>query len=368
MKQMIPLAKPYFGEEEVSDVRNTLESGWVAEGPKVNQFERDFANYCDAKYGVALNSCSSALQISLLAYGIGPGDVVLIPDFTYAATGNVVLNVGAKPRIIDIELETFSIDVEKLEKNIDEKVKAIIPVHPLGYPLNMGKIKKIANKGGIKIIEDAALGIGSMIEGKKTGSFGNITCFSLQGRKIITTGEGGMIVLNDKNLLEDLNALKSQGDYIKDKSINRHVFKKQGFSYRLSDIQAGIGCIQLKRIEDFINKRISLAKYYNDRFKDSEVDVIYPDPPKSVRFNYQTYAITVKEKRDVVISELKKKGIGSTIGTYSLSVQPLFKSKDNPNGKYAYNHTLAIPMYYELTQNQIDYVVKTLKNIINENK
>jgi dTDP-4-amino-4,6-dideoxygalactose transaminase len=375
MKQIIPLAKPYFEEEEVSDVRDTLKSGWVAEGPKVNQFEKDFANYCNAKYGIAVNSCTSALQISLLAYGIGPGDVVLIPDFTYTATGNVVLNVGATPRIIDIELKTFSIDIGTLEKSIDETVKAIIPVHPLGYPLNMEKINKIANKWDIKIIEDAALGIGSMIEGKKTGSFNNVTCFSLQGRKIITTGEGGMIVLNNEDLLEDLKALKSQGDYfvksVKDKSINRHIFKRQGFSYRLSDIQAGIGCIQLKRIEEFINKRISLAKYYNDRFEDIGVDIIYPDPPKSVRYNYQTYAIMVKEKRDLIINELKKNYIESTIGTYSLSTQPLFKLRahahDNHNGKYAYNHTLALPMYYELTQAQIDYIVKKLKKIIIEN-
>lgn len=360
----IPLGKPFFGNEEVEAVRNTLESGWVAQGPRTEQFEKKLSTYCDAKFGIAVNSCTSALHLSLLVSGIAEGDRILVPDFTFLATGNVILHVGAEPKLIDIDLDSFCLDVDSIEENIDERVKLIFPVHAFGYPADIPELNKIAGKHDIRVIEDAALAIGSMINCCKIGSFRNLTCFSLQGRKIMTTGEGGMIVLDDEGTATDLRALRSQGMYKNTKRGNGSlpIFKKLGFSYRLSDIQASIGLEQLKRIENFIERRNYLAKYYKDSIEDKRLNVVVPNPPKNIRHNYQSYVVLVKRNRNKIITNLKNDGVESTIGTYSLSSQPLFKryKKECPNSIYAFTHSIALPMYHELKEADIDYIIKSL--------
>jgi dTDP-4-amino-4,6-dideoxygalactose transaminase len=369
MTRNIPLGKPFFGEEEVASVRQTLESGWVAQGPKVKQFEESLSEYCGAKYGIAVNSCTSALHMSLLALGITEGDKVIVPDFTFLATGNVILHVGAEPVFVDINLDSFCMDVGGIEENVDEHVKLIFPVHAFGYPSDMPVINRLAKKHGVQVVEDAALAIGSQINGCKVGSFDNISCFSLQGRKIITTGEGGIIVLNDEQVASDLRALRSQGMYQSKgkRAVNLPDFKKLGFSYRMSDIHASIGIEQMKRIENFIDRRNKLAAYYRDEIEDKNLNLTIPNPPSNIRHNYQSYVILVKKNRDKIISELKRFGIESTIGTYSLSSQPLFKRyrKKCPNSSYAFSHTIALPMYHELNESNIDYIVNKLKACLN---
>jgi dTDP-4-amino-4,6-dideoxygalactose transaminase len=361
----IPLGKPFFGEEEVSALRKTLESGWVAQGPKVKQFEEEISTYCEANYGIAVNSCTSALHISLLAYGIKEGDKVIVPDFTFLATGNVILYVGAEPVLVDIDLDSFCVNVDSIEEMMDESVKAIIPVHAFGYPADIPKINKIANKNKVKVIEDAALAIGSEINGNRIGSFNNVTCFSLQGRKIITTGEGGVIVLKNKEIATDLRALRSQGVYEnkRRRKFNLPLYKKLGFSYRMSDIQACIGLEQLNKIEQFIERRNYLSKCYKDSIEDNRMDVSIPNPPSNVRHNYQSYVILVKN-RNKIINNLKNNGVESTIGTYALSSQPLFEKykKKCPNSLYAFKHSLALPMYHELSETDVEYIVKSLKH------
>jgi dTDP-4-amino-4,6-dideoxygalactose transaminase len=366
----IPLAKPYFTEEEVDEVREVLRSGWVAQGPKVKAFEEIIASYSSARHGIAVNSCTSALHLSLLAHDVSEGDKVIIPDFTFTATGNVVLHVGAEPIIVDIDLSTFCIDLEGIEKAIEKDVKAILPVHAFGYPANIRKINQIAKRHGLIVIEDAALALGSEFEGKKIGSFGNTACFSLQGRKVITTGEGGIALTSDDRVAETLRALRSQGaspgDNVSGK-VNLPIFKIMGFSYRLSDIQAVIGLVQMKRIEDFIKRRIYLAEYYDDLFEDTNLNIQTPMVIEGNRHNYQTYVVMLEGNRDEMILHLKEKGIESTIGTYSLSTQPIFqKNKTFPNSYYAFKHSLALPMYHELTEEDIQYIVKNIKNIIND--
>lgn len=362
----IPLAKPFFSEKEVEAVRRTLQTGWVAQGPQVKSLEERISNYCGVKYGIAVNSCTSGLHLALLVHGIGEGDKVLVPDFTFTATGNVVLHVGAIPKLVDIELDTFCINVEKIIEKIDGSVKAIIPVHAFGYPAKIKEINKIAKEHNIVVIEDAALALGSELDGKKIGSYGNIACFSLQGRKVITTGEGGIILVNDEELSDYLRALRSQGAFL-EKNSKIPIFRKVGFSYRLSDIQASIGLIQMEQIEEFIKRRIYLAKYYNDLIEDMGLDVQFVRTGKKIRNNYQTYVILLKNNlRDKIILKLKEKGIETTIGTYSLSAQPLFsKTKEEfPNSRYAFEHSLALPMYHELTENDIEYILKTLKSLL----
>lgn len=358
--------------DEVKAVEKTLQSGWVAQGPRVKNFEEKIANYCGSKTGIAVNSCTSGLHLALLAHGISEGDKIIVPDYTFTATGNVVLHVGAKPEIVDIEIDTFCIDVEKVEERIDEAVKAIVPVHTFGYPADIKKLNRLSREHDLCIIEDAASGLGSEIEGRKIGSFGNVSCFSLHARKVITTGEGGMIVLNDDVLTETLQALRSQGSFSPRKSVQQMgiglpLFRILGFSYRMSDIQASIGLVQLGKIEEFIERRIYLANYYRDLINDAKLDVKIPEPPNNIRHTYQAYVILVGgNNRDKIIIKLRERGIESTIGTYSLSSLPLFKSKENncPNGEYAFKHSLALPMYHELTEDNIEYIIQNLKEIL----
>lgn len=371
MKRYIPLARPFFTEEETDAVRITLESGWVAQGPRVKQFEEELSRYCGAKHGIAVNSCTSGMHLALLAQGISEGDKVIIPDFTFTATGNVVLHVGAKPEIVDIDLDTLCMNAGQVEERIDEGVKAIMPVHTFGHPAEMNELNKLAKKHNIVIIEDAASGLGSEIDGRKVGSFGNITCFSLQARKVITTGEGGILVLDDDALAKTFRALRSQGSFStrqnKEKNgISLPLFRILGFSYRMSDIQAAIGLVQLDRIEELIERRIYLANYYRDLFDDAKLDIMAPEPSSNIRHTHQAYIILIKENnRDKVIKKLRERGIESTIGTYSLSSLPLFKRRENncPNGEYAFKHSLALPMYHELTEDDIGYIIQNLKEI-----
>ncbi len=365
----IPLAKPYFNEDEINEVRQTLLSGWVAQGPRVKAFEEHVAEYIDVKHCIAVNSCTSALHLALLSNNISKDDKVIIPDFTYVATGNVVLHIGAKPVIVDIDPITLCINIENIIEKIDDKVKAIIPVHAFGYPAKMLEIKKIANENNLIVIEDAALALGSERNGKKIGSFGNTACFSLQGRKVVTTGEGGLVVTNNDNMAEAVKALRSQGvsphtGFSEGGQLNN--FRSVGLSYRLSDIQAGIGIIQMKRINDFIKRRIFLAKYYDDLFNDFNLDIQTPPISKDVTQNYQSYVVILNKcNRDEIITKLRIKGIESTIGTYSLSSQPYFQQSDEfINSRYAYKYSLALPMYHELTEDDILYIVTNIKSLI----
>lgn len=369
MKKRIPLAKPFFSKEELDEIKKTLDSGWVAQGPRVKRLEENVARYCGVKQGIAVNSCTSGLHLALLSHGISEGDEVIVPDFTFTATGNVILYVGAKPRIVDISPSTFCIDPKEINDNVDENVKAIMPVHTFGHPSEMVEINKIAKRHGLAVIEDAASALGTKLNEKKIGSFGNITCFSLQARKVITTGEGGMIVTDDDDTEEKVRALRSQGAYSPGQvdGLGLPIFRVLGFSYRLSDIQAAIGLIQLRKLEQFIEKRRYLANYYRDLFIDTKLDVIVPEVSENIRHTYQAYVILVKGNRDKIILDLRKHGIESTIGTYSLSSMPLFIRKSSAciNGSYAFRHSLALPMYHELTEEDIDYIVKRFKTCLN---
>jgi len=353
----IRLVKPYFTTQEVVEVLKTLDSGMVAQGPRVEKFEKEFAEYCGAKHAIAVNSCTSGLYLSLLALGVGKGDKVIVPDFTFVATGNAVLQTGASVDIVDVDKETFCMDVGEIEDRICHNTKAIIPVHALGHPANIPELIKISNEYNLNIIEDAASGVGSMIGDKKVGSFGNISCFSLQGRKIITTGEGGIITVNDNKLAERLRSLRSQG---------APHFQFCGFSCRLSDIQACIGSVQLGRIDIFIERRRYLASLYNDLITDAHIPVDMPICKKGYKHTYQAYVVLVKN-RDKVIKELGRRGIESSIGTHSLSSMPLFENnKICSNGKSIYKDSLALPIYHELTEDDIEYVVGCLKEIVDK--
>jgi len=367
---MIPLAKPFFDQKELDAIKETFKSGWVAgQGPKNYELEKKFADYIGTKYAVCAANCTAALHLALLSLKIGKGDEVIVPDYSFPATAHAVLYTGAKPVFVDIDERTYNIDPYLIEKSITKKTKAIMPVHIMGQCADMKEILEIAKKHKLSVIEDAACAFGSEYRGKKAGSFGDVNCFSFHARKSITSGEGGMITTNHKNIEEKTRSLACFGiesAYKRQSEFSVPQFTELGYNYKLSDIQAAIVLEQLKKSEKFIKKRQELAGYYNKKLKELNF-IIPPFTEKHNKHVYQSYVCILDEKinRNKLISEMKKEGIQTTIGTYCLSTQPVYKSKTtNKNALYIFKHSIALPMFYELSFSQIDEIVEKLKKAV----
>jgi dTDP-4-amino-4,6-dideoxygalactose transaminase len=374
----IPLAKPWIGEEEIEAVAEVLRSGWIIQGPKVKEFEDQFARYQQTKYAVACNSCTAALHISLAAIGIKPGDEVIVPAFSFIASANVVLYQGAKPVFVDVNPSTYNIDPEKIEEKVTKKTRAIIPVHLFGQPADMEPILEIAEPHDLYVIEDAACAHGAEYHKKRVGGLGDAGCFSFHPRKPITTGEGGMITTNDEEIARKARAIRSHGmgletwERTKDMKLNLPSFSILGYNYRMTDISAAIGLIQMKRIDDAIERRIKVAKRFNEAI--TKIDGI--KPPKvieGVRHVYQSYVCKVdlnKHSRDDIILGLSKRGIAAQIGTQAMHLEPLYrqygyKKGDFPGCEDAFFTTLSLPIFAEITDEQIDQVIDVILDIIN---
>lgn len=362
----IPLAKPYFPQGTIESVKKVLDSGWVTQGPKVKEFERKYAKYNGSKYAIAVSSGTAALHVSLLALGIGKYDEVIVPDFTFPATGNTVLFAGAKPVLADIDLKSYCIDLKDVKRKITSKTKAIIPVHSFGHPAQMTELLEIANENNFYVIEDAAPANGAEYFGEKVGNFGICGCFSFHPRKIISTGEGGIITTNDNDMADVMRMIRNHGmsneSNPKAGDFRLPSFKVLGHNFRMSDILAAIGIEQLKILDKSIEERRRLAKFYNELIQENNIDVTTPFERKNIRHVYQSYVIMLGKKnyRDTLLKGLKSKGIESTIGTYSLGNLPLYQG-DCPNGTKAFNNTLALPMYERLEDRQVEFIVNCLK-------
>ena len=365
----IPLARPFYDEKDMEAVRKVLDSRWVAQGPTVVEFEKQFAAYSGAKLGVAVNSATSALQLALMAFGIKKGDEVIVPDFTFPATGNIVLFLGAKVVLCDVNLDNYCIDVEDAASKVTKRTKAIIPVHILGHPADMKAVNDLAKDKKLKVLEDAACAHGAEYKGKKAGSLGDLSAFSFHARKVLSTGEGGMILTNDAKQSEMLAALRSHGMFQsawkRELKFTLPKFEVLGYNMRMSDITAALGISQLARIDDFINRRRELAKLYNDLFRDSKLPLAIPGDAPGCKHNYQTYCVRLLKKglRDKTLLALQAEGIGCTIGTYSLSLLPLFKGKC-PNGQNAFRNTMALPLFFEMRDGEVHEVVDKVKSVL----
>ena len=267
---MLPVASPSIGQEELDNAVDAIKSGWISsQGPYIEKFEQGFATYCGKKYGVATANGTVALHLALAALDIGPGDEVIVPTFTFIATPNSVIYTGAKPIFVDCERETFGPDPRAIEKAITPRTKAIIPVHLYGHPCQMKQILEIGLKHGIAIVEDAAEAHGAEYSSsngpqRKAGSQGLISCFSFYGNKTITTGEGGICITDDPNLLEKMRVLRSHGMNPERKYWHDVV----GFNYRMTNIQAAIGLAQLAKLDQFVAKKRRLAQMYREQLSD----------------------------------------------------------------------------------------------------
>jgi len=375
---MIPITRPYFDNKEIEAVKSVIKSGWVVQGPKVKEFERRIAQFTGAKYALATTSCTTALHLSLVALGVGPGDEVIVPAFTFAASANVVEHQGARPTFVDINPKTFNIDPLKIEKAISKKTKAIMPVHLFGLSADMEKIMKIAKKYKLSVVEDAACALGTKYYGKHVGTFGDTGCFSFHPRKPITTGEGGMIITNSKKLAQKLTSLRDHGAVISD--LTRHKksgFKLSdhnlsGFNYRMTDIQGAIGVEQMKKLPFILKERKRKAVIYNKAFKNNPYFSI-PFISKHSNHTYQSFILKIEEKspisRDELAEKLIESGISLRPGTQSVPhlgyyrKKYAYKNSDFPESFKAENQTLTLPLFVTMTSKEQSFIIKILNEI-----
>lgn len=362
----IRLIEPMVGDEELSLIKEVLESGYMTEGPKAREFESGFAELVGAKHAITTTSCSTALQICVDAYGIGPGDEVIVPDFTYPVTADVVRLRGGSPVLVDVSESTYNVDPEEVRKALTDKTKGIMPVSLFGHPLEMAPIREIAEDNGLFIVEDAACSAGARYRDERTGSMADMTCFSFHPRKVITTGEGGMVTTDDDELAEKAKEMKKFGMKVVD---GKWQFMTAGTNYKLSDVLAAIGVVQLQKIDTIIGRRRELANIYDELLEGNEF-MKKPDVEDGVFHIYQTYATLVRREnsRDRLIKDMGERGIETQIGTYSLHVQPSFSNVRRvgnlEHSNNLFGNLFALPMSNSMTPEDQELVVNEATQLL----
>jgi dTDP-4-amino-4,6-dideoxygalactose transaminase len=361
---MINMAKPQIGDEEKQAVLEVLESGILAQGPRVKAFEEAFAAMCGVKHAIATASGTTALHVALLANGIGSGDEVITSAFTFIASANSILYVGAKPVFVDIDPRTFNLEPNDIEKAITKNTKAILPVHLYGLSCAMEEIMKIADKHGLVVIEDACQSHGAEYHGRKVGSFGTGT-FSLYPTKNITSGEGGMITTDDAQIAERSRVIRQHG------MRKRYYHDELGFNFRMTDIHAAIGLAQLKKLDQFNERRRKNAAYLSEHLK----GVINPIVPENQTHVYHQYTIRVAGgRRDELRDHLQANGVGSEV-YYPVPIhQQTFYQKDLgyrdrlPKTEQAAQEVLSLPVHPGLTSSELETIVSAVNQFMIENE
>jgi len=361
---MIRLTFPEIGDEEIAAVAAVLRSGYLVQGQHVQAFEQRVAEAVGVPHAVAVSSGTAALHLALLAAGIGPGDEVIVPDFTFPATANVVELVGARPVLVDVDLATFNVDVAQIRPAITRRTRAIMPVHLFGQPADMGPILELAAEHGLLVIEDAACALGAEYHGRRCGGLGNAGCFSFHPRKAITTGEGGMVVTDDERLAGRVRQLRNHGMARQGEAVR---FVDAGFNYRLTDFQGALGAVQMGRLEEIIARRTYLAGLYHQALAGLP-GVTRPTAMDGTRHVWQSYVILLDEgvERAAVMRTLAEAGIETAIGTYAVSAQPHYAGKAGrlPNSLRAYERGLCLPLHTRMTEADIEEVVRWLERAV----
>jgi len=376
----IPLFKIYWDDKDINAVSSVLKKGsdW-AKGPEVAKFEREICEYMGIEYAVTVNSGTTALHAALIAYGIGNGDEVIVPSFTFIATANAPLFVGAKPVFADIEEETYGLDPVDVEKKITPRTKAIIPIHYGGEACHIKALKRIAEKHHLILIEDAAESLGAMVNGKKVGTFGDSAILSFCANKVISTGEGGAILTDSMDIYKKLTLICNHGrletgDYFS--STEQMEYVALGYNFRMSTMTAALGLAQLGKLNNIIHKRIENAQYMSQKLSMIK-GVKVPLVPQGFSHVYQLYTIRLNERgdlRDKLMNYLISKGIMAKVYFYPVHQTSFYRQQFGycqgwlPITEKIAAEVLTLPMYPTLTKEEIDYIAKTVENFLIKGK
>lgn len=371
---------PLLEQPEIEEVVKTLESGWIGTGPRVHKFEEMFRDFKGVKYAMALNSCTAALHLSLDVIGIEPGDEVIVPTMTFAATANAVIHSGGRPVFADCRKDTMNIDPEEIRKKITPKTRAIIVVHFAGRPCEMDEIMAIAKEHDLKVIEDAAHTIEARYKDKHAGCFGDIGCFSFYVTKNIVTGEGGMAISDNRDYADKIKVRALHGlsrdawKRFSDEGYKHYQVVYAGFKYNMMDIQAAMGIHQLPRVETYWKRRQEIWEQYNRAFRD--LPVFLPAPvPDYMKHSYHLYTLLpdidkLNITRDRFMDEMTRRNIGVGVHYIALHLHPYYqetygyKPGDFPNAEWISNRTVSLPLSPKLTPQDVDDVINAVKDIL----
>ena len=374
---MIPIAKPYLNQEDAQAAYDVIMSGWITQGPRVQEFEEKFAAYTGAKHAVAVSNCTTGLHLAMIVAGIGSGDEVICPSMSYIATANSIMYVGAKPVFAEVHPETYNLDVADAEQRITSKTKAILLVHQIGMPADIDAFRALCDKHNLVLIEDAACAAGSSYKGKKIGSHSDLVCFSFHPRKVISTGDGGMVTTNNEAFAERMKLLRQHG-----MSVNagaRHgatkiIFEDHlevAYNYRMTDIQAAVGIRQLEKLDWIVEERRKIAQRYLTALSDIAC-IRLPKEESGYFTNWQSFSIYLKPEAPLTRNELMQalldKGIASRRGVMTSHRETAYKEYCRdlslPRTEDACDRSIIIPLYVPMKDEDIDTVIKGLRELL----
>jgi perosamine synthetase len=368
---MIPITRPFLGEEEVAAAAEVIRSGWLTQGERVEQFETAVARYVGAGRAVAVSNCTTALHLALLAAGVGPGDEVICPSFSFIATANAIVHAGARPVFVDIDPRAYNVDPELVEAAITPRTKALMPVDQIGLAADIVAIRAIAKRHGLKVVEDAAPSLGSMVGGRRVGSMSDLTCFSFHPRKSITTGEGGVITTDDPDAAAWLHRIRSHGASTSDlhrhrtKTVEFEEYRELGYNYRMTDIQAAIGLVQLRKLDSILAERRRLAARYGELLRDCDWLELPWEPPNRYH-TYQSYCVRLgaPEAREAIMAEMAGRGIATRRGVMAIHLEPFYQrlcpGVRLPVTERCSAETMLLPLFPGLTDDEQRFVVESL--------
>ena len=369
---MINLSRPNISEQAVEAVGRVLRSGQLVHGPESEQFESELAKYLGCSDAMLVSSGTAALYLALMALDIGPGDAVLVPDFTFPATANAVVASGARPVLVDVDVETYNMNPDVLSETVhgwqgEERLRAVMPVHEFGHPADMAMINAIAKEYQLHVVEDAACALGADLEGRKVGAIGELGCFSFHPRKTLTTGEGGAIVTNDGELARRVRRLRNHG---MERTVDGMQFMESSLNYRLTNFQAALGLAQLPSLDIWIDARRKLVARYRENLEPLNNKQLLTLPNMSRGHSWQTFMVVLDDSfnRAEVIEALKEFGIESNLGAQSMQQLGLFRPIHNlcKIGPRLYAQGLALPLYERMTLEQIDYVSDKVASVLSK--
>lgn len=373
----IPITKPYFGTEEEQAVLETLRSGWIGQGPKVSEFESKFAEYVGAKHAVALNSCTTGLHLAMIVAGIQPGDEVICPSLSFIATANGVVYAGAKPVFVDVDPLTYNLDPKRIEAAITPRTRAILIVHQIGMPAAIDEIQAIATRHKLVVLEDAACALGATYRGVRIGApHSALAVFSFHPRKVLVTGDGGMITTADGEMADRLRRLR--GHAMSASTLARHSarvtdfesYDEVGFNYRMTDLQAALGIVQLGRMDLFLAKRRELAEHYTKKLQGLGW-IQPPAEPAPGQHTFQSYQVRVLRdapvSRNELMEGLAEWGVTTRRGVMAIHREPPFRDPKwlalLPETEKAADECLTLPLYHQMTEDDQNYVVEAIRDV-----